>query len=345
MEASLLGVRSVGVDFDALAAFITLAKVTPLTQQQIKRLKSYWARVNLTKHKANIPAVPNITHWFTNEAVNQLGAIKSAALDIDDVDLSRFSLAVMSSIVRRSSNADDQTQKTYVSGTLKKFPPKPFEIFPSVMQKAILGIEHYSLACQVEPKVLRGDARTLSFRRRFDAAITSPPYIDSIDYVYNQMLEYYWLHDVLGIEIAQIPGLRKLPMGFVSEDFGVTYASLKKLSPKAAKILSPHVTAIAKSSPKEARHVSGFFWDMALHAKVMHKLLKPGARYAMVVGESFIRGQQVPTPDVIPHIFGGCGFRNAGNCSYVIKRHYMKFPRRSNSGKIVMDYVLCFERQ
>ena len=212
IEASLLGIPSLGVDFDALAAFVTTAKVTPLSAAQLRELSRFWTHIDLSVQHGPLPPVSNLNHWFTPESAAQLASIKSAAFTIEDPVLRDFSLAVMSSIVRRVSNADDQTQKTYVSGTLKKTPPKPYELFHLVMTKAIQGIEQFSLACLAAPNVVKADARHLSLRQRVDGAITSPPYIDSIDYIYNQMLEYFWLYDVLGLQIGEIPALRKLPM-------------------------------------------------------------------------------------------------------------------------------------
>ena len=62
-----------------------------------------------------------VGHWF---AAPQWGWVQSlrdaiAALDCTD-DERAFLLVVFSSTLRWVSNADDQSQKTYVSGTLRK---------------------------------------------------------------------------------------------------------------------------------------------------------------------------------------------------------------------------------
>jgi hypothetical protein len=58
-----------------------------------------------------------------------------------------------------------------------------------------------------------GDARSL-LEVQFDDVLTSPPYIDSIDYVYNQMLEYFWLLPELGVNsYEEFRSLRKIAMG------------------------------------------------------------------------------------------------------------------------------------
>ena len=110
----------------------------------------------------------------------------------------------------------------------------------------------------------------------------------------------------------------------------------------ASQIIEPLLEKIQKKSEKEAQNVVGYFEDFSQHLQAAKSNMKRGAIYALVIGESHIRGVTVPTPKILASLFELCGFENMGLCSYVIKRHYMKFPRRSNSGKINIDHVLCF---
>jgi len=124
VEGSLLGVPTVGVDFDPLAVLISRAKTLPLSVRQLSEMRKYWAgEIRLDNDDDVADVVPNFYHWFRPDIAKQLAFIKRRALQIEDEPLKLFSLVVFSSIIRRVSNADDQTQKTYVSGTLKKIRP------------------------------------------------------------------------------------------------------------------------------------------------------------------------------------------------------------------------------
>ena len=126
IEAAVLGTSSIGVDFDPLAAFISSIKTTPLTQLEIGELKELLEKpISKKNHTKLIPDIENLDHWFSKDCLNQLSFIKENCLKIKSLHARRFSLGVFSAIIRRVSNADDQTQKTYVSGTLKKSPPLP----------------------------------------------------------------------------------------------------------------------------------------------------------------------------------------------------------------------------
>lgn len=344
VEGSLLGVPTIGVDFDPLAVFISQAKTSALSGKQLAEVGKYWSgKIGEGNHEDLAESVPNLYHWFRPEIAKQLAFIKRKALRIEDEALRLFSLMVFSSIIRRVSNADDQTQKTYVSGTLKKTPPTPAELFPTFLNKAIRGMGSYSAHRRAPVIVQRGDARNWRSPKKVDGIITSPPYIDSIDYVYNQMLEYFWLYDVLGLgSVNEVRELRKKPVGFRRADVDAGLKRLAKISLLAAELLEPKLAKIHAVSEKEAENVIGYFEDFATHVKASKQNMKRGSIYALVIGESHIRGVTVPTPAILSALFNSYGFEDMGSCSYVIKRHYMKFPRRSNSRKINIDYVCCF---
>jgi hypothetical protein len=346
IEAACRGIKAIGLDIDPLASFIAGVKTTPLTETQLKNLREFWRQpMDEELTPASPPQVKNLAHWFSPVCVDQLARIKSRIQQIECVAEKNFSFAVFSSIIRRVSNADDQTQKTYVSGTLKKSPPLPTEIFPVFMYRALKGAMQYSEACTEVPAVIRADARTFTLDRKVSGIATSPPYIDSIDYVYNQMVEYFWLYDVLQLQnLDQLKLLRAEPMGFAKAEVEGGMKELKYRAPAAALTLSPVIEHINRRSPSEAANVIGYFLDFAKHLDCVGTMLCERAPYTMIVGESLIRGALVPTPEILIGIFKSYGFNLVGRCSYRIKRHYMKFPRRQNSGTIKVDHVLAFRK-
>lgn len=344
VEAAVLGVDSVGIDLDPLGALISKVKTTPLTPSELEALSVHWRWAIPDEGQAALfPEVPNLSHWFKATHVSQLAAIKERCLGLPD-RLRDFSLVVFSSILRRVSNADDQTQKTYVSGTLPKRPPQPRELFPVMMSRALRGITDYSAACISQPQVSRADAREKP-GPTVQGVATSPPYLDSIDYVYNQMLEYYWLYKELGLsKPSEIRALRALPMGFRRGSLKRVLDEIGAIAPGLVDALSEDLAEIDQTSAKEAEHVAGYFRDYAKHLEAYRTSMSPGSRYAVAVGESVVRRRRIATPDLLAMLFESSGFRLVGRCGYEIRRHYMKFPRRSNSGTIKVDHVLCFER-
>lgn len=346
VEAALEGHAAIGVDIDPLATTIARAKTTLLSDSQLTTLEDHWSEFDYGDGDDGlVPDVPNLHHWFAERTMVELSAIKRGCLALPE-PMRQFCLVVFSSIIRRVSNADDQTQKTYVSGTLPKTPPLPSKLFPVFLERAIAGMREYSARLPRVPsvEVMTADARNLS-GVYIDDVVTSPPYIDSIDYVHNQMLEYYWLLAELGLDgYGAYQQLRKTPMGFVRNPLDRLVELDPSLGTRAAMLLRAACERINEVSPKEAESVLGFFVDFRSHALAMQDLQSSGAVYACVVGNSWIRGAEVPTTEIITDLFLGAGYRLEDRFVYEIRRHYMKFPRRNNSGKITQDHILLFRR-
>ena len=347
VEAALSGRKFIGKDLDPLAVLITKAKIEPLTQNDLDELKKFWKGHDYDNfYEELIPKVSNFTHWFPNKAAKQLTSIKHRCLSAPE-NLKTFCLVVFSSIIRRVSNADDQTQKTYVSRTLPKKPPLPSKLFPIFLDRAVKGMEQYAntIPCSPKGQVSQGDSRLDCSGTKDQDIITSPPYIDSIDYVYNQMLEYFWLLPELGISSHdEMKSFRKNPMGLKThEDFEDYAEIIKEHLPESKNRFDQICYKIGAKSQKEKVIIISFFYDFIKHLQTVRQNQKKGCQYLCIIGNSLIRGTTVPTTDFLEEIFVTTGYRKIDRFSYHIRRHYMKFPRRSNSGKIKKDFVLQFE--
>ncbi|MBI4333023.1 MAG: hypothetical protein HY673_17285 [Chloroflexi bacterium] len=348
VEAALAGRRFVGKDLDPLAVMMSKAKTTPLETAQVAELEAFWAKHDFSRtDPSQVPDIPDLGHWFSDRAVAELSTIKARCLDLPPL-LSGFCLVVFSSVIRRVSKADDQTQKTYVSHTLPKNPPLPSRLFPVFMQRALKAMMTYSMTVPkpVHGVVRCGDSRLDDPSLEYDDILTSPPYIDSIDYVYNQLLEYYWLMHELGFDSYQsVRAFRREPMGArkyrASE---LTHLETTKYLDGFKDQFNTVCTAIGRTSPEEERVLRSFFLDFAVHLAGVAAQQRPGRFYICIVGNSYIRGVTVPTVEIVTQLFKTLGYRLDDTFRYEIRRHYMKFPRRSNSGKIKTDHVLIFRR-
>lgn len=346
VEAALDGRPFVGVDIDPLAVVIATAKTEPLQEDDLDMLVRFWKNYDYSQRIPHlIPVVPNLPHWFSDKAVTELSAIKSGCMSLPPKP-QLFCLVVFSSIIRRVSKADDQTQKTYVSRTLPKEPALASQLFPIFLERAIDGMKEY---ISLLPKPLRGHIIRADVRRlprvEFDDVLTSPPYIDSIDYGYNQMLEYFWLLPELNVHNYDgYRSLRKEPMGFTYSSSENRDSIEERLLRSTRNHFESACRQIKKHSPKEENVVRTFFHDFTRHCEVMFKRQSRGAFYICVIGNSTIRQVTVQTAELMVDIFRSVGYKLEDRMVYEIRRHYMKFPRRSNSGKIKQDHILIFRR-
>src|SRR5213079_2929199 len=82
-------------------------------------------------------------------------------------------------------------------------PPEVPTTFWKAFDRALTGLtqlERYRLP-HAQATVIQGDAANIRLpESSVDLVVTSPPYLDSVDYMYNFMLEYFWLGPMLGIK-------------------------------------------------------------------------------------------------------------------------------------------------
>jgi hypothetical protein len=343
VEGLLRGGTTIGVDVDPLARFIARAKVTPVDDERIAALTGEIAarwRAPAATLQPPMPDIGNFGHWFGPEQWGWVQSLRDTILGLDcDDDERAFLLVVFSSTLRWVSNADDQSQKTYVSGTLRKQPPAVSEVFWRFLRRAAAGLADLNRKRHSESVALipdDADATGLGLRpASVDLAVTSPPYLDSVDYAYNMMLEYFWLGPLLGVpDRRAFNALRRRPIGAKNPAERVALpAGLEGTVP--LDVMPPARRAAATT----------YFALMERHFTEMARCLKPGARYAFVIGNSQTLVDVVPLHDALVRLAAGAGLGLERAFGYRIRRHYMKFPRRGRGGIILIDWVLVFRKQ
>lgn len=333
--------KSYGTDIDPLAQLIAQAKTA---NYNLTRLKEFSAKLvpaklpKINQCKLPMQGVNNITHWFTEQAWNDLCRIEKGIQLLECTDEERsFFITVFSSILRWVSNADDQTQKTYVSGTLIKTPPKVFPTFEKFLNRSLIGVESLQMVRgKRQSEILSGNALSVPLRNNsVDLIVTSPPYLDSVDYMYNFMLEYFWLGPRLGVETrSEYNAKRRVPIGAKNP------ALLTSSLPSSI----THLVDMEQIPEYRRDAVIAYFDLMHKHFVEASRILKDGARYVLVVGNSQASSGVIPVHDCLLRLAKTAGLHLEKAFAYRIRRHYMKFPRKGRGGIILMDWVITLQK-
>ncbi len=341
VEAAMAPVTAVGIDRDRLAELISGAKIRPPTAARLAGiwadLQRAWRPSRRTTLRAPMPDVENFGHWFSNEAWAELQGCLDAIDALDLPDLERdFLLVLFSSILRRVSNADDQSQKTYVSHTFHKTPPPVRQAFEQAVEQALKRVAefHTRRDARSDAQILAGgDARNVGLDdSSVDMVVTSPPYLDSVDYMYNFMLEYFWLGPRLGIpDRATFNSERRAGIGSKRP---IMEASLPG---SVADLLD-----LDQIQEGRRRSVTGYMHDMDLHFAEAARVLREDGYYVMVVGNSQSGAHSIPVHDCLVRLAADHGLHLEHAFGYRIRRHYMKFPRKGRGGIILVDWILVF---
>ena len=342
VEGVCHGGTTYGIDIDPLARFIARAKVSTVEPDRIASLateiKSQWCRP-ATRIISPMTDIENFDHWFNESHWGWLQSLKDVILRLRcSIHEREFFLAVFSSILRSVSNADDQSHKTYVSATFPKKPPPVPDSYWKALNRAIGGLvdlsRHRSDGA-IAQVVENADATLLPFPDcSIDVAVTSPPYLDSVDYQYNMMLEYFWLGPELGVPNRRsLNELRKTPIG-----------AKNPLADPRASIDSVEIPDIRHLAPSRQYAAKRYFELMDIHFREMSRCLKEDARYVMVVGNSKSRARSIPVHKTLATRASKFGLHLERAFGYRIRRHYMKFPRAGRGGIILIDWVLVLKK-
>ena len=361
VEGLLCGHNVIGIDIDPLSVLITKVKTTPIAPTRLDEIYLWLAKEINVRGRQGIfkPASSNLSHWFTKDAINKLSLIRTLIDEIpsrfgnsdQNSDITDLFLVCLSSIIRRVSNADNESQKTYVSHTKLKEPEGSISLFTEQLDLFKERITDFSKT--VNPELTREVIRASSVEnlhekikgKDVDLVVTSPPYIKAIDYIYNQMVELFWVGDLFGLDTQtkqnamkeHYIGTKQLSKGAYEEytPFKETLG-LTKLDDKLREIY----TKDKRNGHKHAFITYKYFSDMERHFVEIAKWLKPNTHYIMVVGDSSVSDVFLETNAFLASIAERNGFKTVNKWGYVIKNRYMRFDRKGRGGVITIDWVL-----
>lgn len=364
VEGVLAGYNTIGVDIDPLSAMISKVKTTRLDEKELKNISEWLVKELNTKKKGIFkPDCETIEHWFTKDAISKLSIIRTLINQIPEKfgdnkkvkDIQDLLLICFSSIIRKVSNADDESQKTYVSHTKIKEPKEVNSLFLSQLDLFVDRAIKFALTTSSKTKskiIISSSADSLEKKlngKKIDLAVTSPPYIKAIDYIYNQMVELFWIGDLFQMQTQTKQNEKK-----------THYIGNKQISKVEFKNYTPYNTIISiekldeklkevydtdkKNGHKHSYVAFKYFAEMEKHFLEMSKCLTSGTHYVLVIGDSNVSDVFFDTASFLIEIAERNGFRITNKWGYKIKNRFMRFDRKGRGGIIEIDWVLDFER-
>ena len=345
VEALLLRRNSVGIDVDPFSRFISKVKVTPLVEKELKSAQKVLLEAILDYRpslicKSDLPDFPYRDNWFNKEILLELTYLKKqiAALDTND-GVKDFFKVCLSSIIRAVSNADDNCTRTVIRKKLNKLvrPSDALNRFVKALHvkvpKMIAFSQNYPSDITTDfPEDM--DARNIKYEANyFDLAVTSPPYVNTVDYPRTHQLEMYWL----GFAQDSLTALKKQNVG--TESVSASHYKVRHEIgiPEADRVIAN----IFEADPRRAFIAFKYLDDMRKNLIEVYKVLGEGGRYIIVVGNNRIRGQLFENWKYLMPIAEDIGFEIETYFGSEIIKHYVKTPRKE---RIHTDWILVMKK-
>ena len=341
LEALLNKRIGIGIDIDPIALLITKVKTTPIMSEPLETastiLKQQISKLdNSAEYNPIIPEFHYRDKWFRSYVLRELGIIRDSIIvikqntDITQVDdIVEFFQVIMSSIIRDVSNADPHCTRTVLrkkvrkkilpGDTLKKFSERLANQIKEMKQLS----ETLSESDYFHSQLPGGTALATDLcDDSIDLAVTSPPYINAVDYPRTHQLEMYWL----GL-LGDGP-LSKVKRKYIGTET-VYKDEYRNLQLTGYESLDPVLEKIYKLDPRRSYIAYKFFEDMKLQLQEMLRILKPGSRYCVAIGNNLMRGVRVKSHEILAEIaVSGVGFELETQFFSKLIRHFIRIPRK-----------------
>lgn len=300
--------RGLGFDMDPLAVLMAKVWTTPLDPEQLRNAaRDLAARVGSVRRNVSLPWIDEdsetsqfIEYWFGDRQRSDLRKIAHLLRDAEGPVGDALRIALSRIIITKDYGASLARDVSH-SRPHRVRDDNDFEVIPQFVRSAdrlskLLGEKPLS-GSSVE--VSLGDARDLfeaeaSFA---DAVITSPPYLNAIDYIRGHRMSLVWL----GHRMGELRDIRARSIG--SERAPQSGADLA-LAELLVSSLGP-----LESLPNDVRRmIDRYVLDLLGVMSELRRVLRPGGKAVLVIGNSTLRGVFVKNAEVVATIAERIGF-------------------------------------
>lgn len=347
--ASDEGCQAIGFDLDPLAVLISRAWTTPVPPDQLtEAAKAVVARARrLSSRRLRLPWIDDddetrqfVEYWF---AERQRQDLRRLAYVLNHHDLSPVNTALWVAFSRMIITKDSGASLARdVSHS------RPHRVKSSSDYDVFAGFEKAAavIARRLEeqpPKgnvsVERGDARHLDSLpdNHVDLVITSPPYLNAIDYLRGHRLSLVWM----GYRLSQLREIRGQSVG---SERGLWH----NLPDEAARHLT-EAGPVEQLPPRYRAIVARYVLDLSQVIHEAARVLKPGGHLVLVMGDTSIRGVYVRNSAIARSAAAAAGLRLKATRTRDILAHRRYLPppsgqQRGIQRRIGTETILTFRK-
>jgi hypothetical protein len=349
------GHRGFGFDLDPLAVLISKVWTTANDPDEVREAskKALASAKNLFADISDEAAYPRdadeetrefVSYWFDPQARRQLAAL-STYIDRVSQDTTRNALwcAYSRLIITKQAGASlardlahSRPHRCYTEAPLK-----PFEKFPASVERVLNNTISLKAADRgPAPTIHLGDARKLPVESEsIDLVVTSPPYLNAIDYVRCSKFSLVWMGESVG-------GLRRVRANSVGAEAGRSTATD---DPQITRVMEA-MKLKPKLAPTQERILGRYIDDMRDAVKEVGRVLTGSGKAVYVVGENTVRGTYIRNSTVVCELAESAGLKLNSRSTRTLpaNRRYMP-PPAADAGtmdaRIRREIVLNFTKQ
>ena len=336
--ARSIGHRAVGCDTDPLALLIARAWCADAEPETLKvRAGIVLDRARtLSKRLTSEKSYPKntddetrrfIDFWFDQENRRELSALATCISRVRSQTERTLLWCAFSRMIITKTSGTSLAMDVSHSRPHKVYdvsPVKPFDAFLNAVSRVACNCPFPGDANDAPPAdIRRGDARALPVESAsVDMVITSPPYLNAIDYLRGHKLSLVWM----GHSISEIRALRSRNIG--------TEVSKESTTSKTIKETMKAMVDLESLDNRCLGMVQRYVWDMGKVMEECARVLKRKGRAVFVVGDSAIRGVFIKNSEALIRLADSNGLSLVSRNTRPIetKRRYLPPPESEKAG-------------
>lgn len=350
-QAAKLGIQSYGIDLDPLAKLISSVGATPVSTLSVNRsLDMLLSRCRHDEARGRkvelswIDCDPNtskfIEFWFGAKQIAHLRLL-SYHLMVEPVTTTQATLnllkvAVSRLIVTKEPKAS-LARDTAHSRPHRTITENDFDLFQALEGSVRHILKALDQATPIVPaKTYLGDARKLTriSDESIDCIVTSPPYLNAIDYMRGHKLSLVWW----GYSISKLTGIRLTAIG--AEKATVKYADERFIT-------MSNEYRWGELPTKTQGVLRQYYADLSAQMIETARVLKRAGKATYVVGDSNIRGIYIPNHQMLISAAQRAGLELIETTEREIpnNRRYLPTPKskkKAFGGRMRTEHILTF---
>jgi len=350
------GHQVLGVDLDPLAVLISRVWTTPVDAEAVMNaaitvlgnarnaFDSLPAR-NACPKNADIETRQFTRYWFDKHARRQLASLAMAIDEIRDSTIREALWCAFSRLIITKQSGASRAMDLAHSRPHRKFqsaPVEPFGKFLSAVDRVVKNcIDARAQSRGPTADIDQGDARCLAHIKdsSVDLVITSPPYLNAIDYLRCSKFSLVWMGYSVG-------DLRRIRSTIVGTEVGIDPRSDHEIQ----EILS-ELDLQPKLPGRQEAILSRYIHDMRGAFGETSRVLANNGKAVYVVGENTIRGTFISNAIIMKAVASMAGLRCVSHRSRELpaNRRYLPPPSRKSAvatlgNRLNREVVLEFQK-
>jgi hypothetical protein len=299
------GQRAIGVDIDPLAVLMSQVATTQIDATSLLDCAEQVCAI--ARHEDGTPpwfdveTATFVNFWFGKPQKRDLIALTTAITAIEDQNIRSALRVALSRIIITKAPAASLAADTSHSRPHRVIEASDYDVLDGYL-RSVRSLKRLLEARQATgtATVMRGDSRVLAGvkARSADLAITSPPYLNALDYMRGHKLALVWFG-------FSIPTLRQLR----GASIGAERAPDNPPSERVNELVSFIQHDVADRGLLPVGTLQRFAGDLVGFASAVRRVLKNNGAAVLVIGNSTLRGNYIRNDLVAQKALEDAGFR------------------------------------